>query len=139
MIVICLVTNICSVFCYQDSGAYYLVMDPNQLTKDFFVKPNPILTIAILIGLFGHIPVMALKPEILPQFGPYGKLLHDFAQTYPDFIWNFFYYCMIIHAGEAILAFFLAGIYHQLNVKTTLKWTLSTFIHGVFSLRHLIR
>ena len=114
-------------------------MEQNRIAKDFFVKENPWVTFIILFGLFGQIQLMALKPEILTHFGPYGQFLYNFTQSYPNFTWNFYYYCMIIHFGEAILAFLIAGAYHQLNIKTTLKWTVNTFIHGLFSLRHLIQ
>ena len=45
---------------------------------------------------------------------------------------------MYIHISEAIVAFVLAGFVHNLNFKTTMKWTISTFVNGIIGLRFLI-
>ena len=92
----------------------------------------------IIVGLFGFVQMMALQPTYLLHFGPFGNLLHQIAMTYPLKTRIFYRYCMYIHISEAIVAFVLAGFVHNLNFKTTMKWTISTFVNGVIGLRFLI-
>ena len=97
--------------------------------SDFFIYENVFLTLFIVSGLYGFIPTIGLN--IQNEFIPVWIMKHH------ESVWIFFKYCLYIHLFEAFLAFVLAGLYHGMTLKTTLKWTLSTFIHGMFSLRHL--
>ena len=106
----------------------------SNLPSNYFKQENLLLTIFIVSGLFGIIPLIGLNVEAMNQFVPVW-IMRDQSEN----IWNFFTYCMYIHLFEAFLAFILAGLYHGMNLKTTFKWTLSTFVHGMFSLRHLTR
>ena len=106
----------------------------STLPSNYFKQENSLLTIFIVSGLFGIIPLIGLNVEAMYQFVP-GWIMRDQSEN----IWNFFTYCMYIHLSEAFLAFILAGLYHGMSLKTTFKWTLSTFVHGMFSLRHLTR
>ena len=99
------------------------------VTSDFFIYENIFLTLFIVSGLFCFIPIIGLN--IQNDFIPVWIMEHH------EIVWIFFKICLQIHLFEALLAFLLAGFYYGMSVKTTFKWTLNTFIHGVFSLRHL--
>ena len=96
---------------------------------EFFIQENIYLTIFIVFGLFGIMPIIGLN--IKNQFIPVWIMKHH------QEVWRVFKYCMYAHIFEAFLAFIFAGFYHGMTLKTTFKWTLNTFIHGIFSLRHL--
>ena len=96
---------------------------------EFFIQENIYLTIFIVFGLFGIMPIIGLNIE--NQFIPVWIMKHH------QEVWRVFKYCMYAHLFEAFLAFILVGFYHGMTLKTTFKWTLNTFIHGMFSLRHL--
>ena len=110
----------------------------SRLPKDYFIPVHPIINLIIIIGLFGFVQLMALQPSYLLHFGTFGKFLHDFTVIYPAQTQLFYRICMFIHCAESSVAFIYASIIHQLNIKSIFKWSLSTFINGMFSLRHLI-
>lgn len=105
--------------------------------KDYFIAVNPYLSTIIIIGLFGFIQCMALRPDWLLYLGPFGSLLATFATTYPNAVWQFYIVCMVIHSAEGIIGFVMAAFYRQLNLLSIAKWTLSSFLFGYLSLKHL--
>jgi hypothetical protein len=111
---------------------------PFELPKNYFKPVNPVITVVIIFGLFICVQAMALKPDLLPKLGPLGCLLQLVAEKYPEEILYFFKICMWIHTTEGLIGFLLAGLYHGLTLGTSLKWTLSSFVHGMLSLKWLI-
>ena len=109
-------------------------MSDNQ---NFFVHENIFITFIIISGLFVIIPIAGLNPELLAVI--FGSNVFQLAAYYQENIWTFFVFCMWIHAFEAVIALILAGFIHKMNLKTSVKWTLSAFVHGYFSIRHLIK
>ena len=49
----------------------------------------------------------------------------------------FYLFCMAVHTVEGLLGFYWSRFRHRLNWFATFKWTISSFIHGYFSLRLL--
>lgn len=106
--------------------------------SDFFKRENPLLTFFIVFGLFGLIPCMLFAPEYLIILGPFGEFCQKVVRENPEETWKFFKYCIYVHFSEAAIAFVIAALVRGMTIKTSLKWTFNVFIHGVFSLRHLI-
>ena len=99
-------------------------------SADFFKQENLFVTLFIISGLFGIVPIVGLNIE--NEYIPIWIMKHH------EMAWTTFKYCISIHIFESFIAFVLCGFYYGMTFKTTFKWTLSTFIHGFFSLRHLV-
>eukprot|EP00095_Tigriopus_kingsejongensis_P009438 maker-scaffold1060_size66001-snap-gene-0.10 protein:Tk09438 transcript:maker-scaffold1060_size66001-snap-gene-0.10-mRNA-1 annotation:"transmembrane protein 254-like" len=109
---------------------------------DTYFRPAPlVVNVVVAFGLFYLIGLMAYHPAFLIygyHLGPFGQYLHDLALENQESVRKFFNTCMCIHGSEAVLALGLALFWRQLTFVTSLKWSLSTFITGYFSLRMLI-
>ena len=52
---------------------------------------------------------------------------------------DFFNQCMVVHTTEGAIGFFISKIWYKQDWTTAFKWTLSTFVNGMFSLWYFYR
>ena len=86
------------------------------------------LTIFILTFLFYWLPKISFTNNDLEFYGVLGRFIIE----YQTIIRNTYLIVMIIHLIECVVAAMICS-YMDLDGKSTFQWTLSVFIHGVFS------
>ena len=124
----------------EENDSWPNKIKPNtKLPPDYFRSVNPLITSVIVIGLFVLVQIMAFFPRLLPEMhlGSFGEFLHRISVDYPLAVRIFFLLCMAVHSVEGSIGFYLSRHRHRLNWWATLKWTLSSFVNGYFSLKLL--
>ena len=111
------------------------------LSKTYFKKNRTIETLIISIFLFGILPTISFRCDLfstavlMPSW--IVKIVEYLCENHNTAIRNTFLIIMVVHLTEAVLALMLCN-YMDYEGFTTFKWSLNVFIHGVFSLRHLL-
>lgn len=111
---------------------------PIRVPPNYFRHVHPMITFTILFGLFYCGFFMCYFPEWLiykSHLGGLGELLHYFATENNEFVRKAFKAIMAVHFSESVFALSWC-LSLRLNAEATLKWMLSSFIHGLFALRY---
>ena len=111
-----------------------------KLSKTYF-KENHIMETFLILGfIFGFLPLISFRCDLFPMDwvpSQVGHLVSYLCEHHQNIIRNTFLITLVIHLIEAVLAIMLCN-YMDYEGPTTMKWGINVFIHGLFSLRHLI-
>jgi hypothetical protein len=111
------------------------------LSKTYFRTNHPGVTLLVGGFLFVLMPVIAFRPDLLPdleQMGPLGDVIMWLCTDHQTAVRNTFLITIVIHLAEAVLAMMLCT-YMDYDVQTSAKWGISVFIHGYLSFHWLIK
>lgn len=109
----------------------------DSLDPNYFVATDRRITLLFLVCLFYLLPAALMKPSLLPPLGPLTTLYISLIQRFSTYAWFIFTCSIYLHLAEVLISIALCMRY-QLNVKTTIKWALSVFVNGIFSLFFLV-
>ena len=109
------------------------------MTDTYFQHPNMILCIFIII-LVTVTHLGYFRPELVPDgyLGPIGLVYRYISYEKPWLIQIIYHLALAIHFIEACYSIILTKKKGILDLKTRIKWFVSTFVFGAGSLYHLI-
>merc|ERR1711894_184201 len=107
--------------------------------KDDYFRYPGIVWIALVPAGLSLLTVATLKPEWIPYdtLGPVGTLTLYLVKNFPSVLTGTCITAWLLHVGEAVYANQLCEE-KQLSDGAKLKWTIQTFLYGMFSLKHLV-
>jgi len=112
-------------------------MGAEVVKPDYFRMPARSVSVIILVVVFYLLPASIMAPQLIPSIPGVTDRYLQFVSDYNVYYWFYFWIVVYIHSAEALVAVALC-IRKNINLVTTMKWTLNVAVHGVFALKFLV-
>jgi len=110
------------------------------LSKAYFKQNSSVETFIITTVLFVFLPIISFRCDWFPlDLSPEWvvDIVDYLCQNHQMVIRNTYLITLVVHLAEAVVAMMLCS-YMDYENTAMFKWGFSVFVHGVFSLRHLL-
>ena len=108
--------------------------------KSYFEYGNPLISLAIIVGLLiCHCGCYC--PHIIPDqyMGPIGWLYRFLVYTHPVAIQITYHVALVVHFAEAVYSIHLMNSKGITDFSTRVKWFIQTLLFGFNSLHFLVK
>jgi len=114
-------------------GSYEDVVPVKPFKSGFFVPCHPLLTLAIVYGMYLTIASALCPHTCLPHYLPVAPLAVSLGSNHPSLMTAVAVGAVFLHVLEAAAAMVVAKMRHNIDPGTTIAWGFIVLVAGIFA------